>query len=501
MNMVHTPLVLAMGIAFATLITSCGSSNSNSEQNTSTSNRLKSVTASVMNGGGELLIDSGSKLTWINDTLLDSRGDGCVSPGQVGPTEPSEANGRCSTQQFGGFNDWRAPTSQELTALFEIAAKEDATLKYLNPVCPALVGTDGIVRTENANSAVASAFPNAKAGDVIATSLASMNGVPAGVRCVRDGTQEQPALARFVSETASAINGGGELLMDTKTKLTWINDTTLDTRNDGCVSPAAVGPTEPSEANGRCSSQRYGGFADWRAPTTSELTEFMTSAQSEGATMKYLNPVCPALVGTDGIVRTENANTAAASAFPNAKTGDILATSIATMQGVPAGVRCVRDGLEKAPNSVRFSARVANVANGGGETLIDNTAKLEWINDTALDSRNEGCVSPANAGPIEPTQANAQCVNQQFAGHNDWRAPTSAELSTLITAAQMDGAQLKYLNAACPALVGTDGIVRTENANSAASSAFPTAQAGSILATSLANMNGVPAGVRCVRDL
>lgn len=46
--------------------------------------------------------------------------------------------------------------------------------------------------------------------------------------------------------------------------------------------------------------------------------------------------------GSDGIVRTENAN--AAAAFPNAQPGDVLGTTLSVLPtGVSAGVRCVRD--------------------------------------------------------------------------------------------------------------------------------------------------------------
>lgn len=317
-----------------------------------------------------------------------------------------------------------------------------------------------------------------------------------------DDTNDTPSsVATFSAVTASADNGGGEMLIDTASNLTWINDTSLDTNRDGCVSPGNAGPTEPAAANSRCDNQTYGGFNDWRAPTSAELTTFITSALDSNTTMKYLNPVCPALVATDGIVRTENANPTAASAFPNAQAGDLLGTSLADLNGVSAGVRCVRDGIDEAPTQTRFMFMRANEAERSGRILVDTKTNLEWINQTGLDSAGDGCVSPSNVGTTEPAEAEGRCELQNFAGHDDWRAPTGAELSEIIkVTATTNGVVLKYLVAACPANVSTQNMIRTENANAAVQSAFPNASTGDILANSVADMRGVPAGVRCVRN-
>jgi hypothetical protein len=161
--------------------------------------------------------------------------------------------------------------------------------------------------------------------------------------------------ARFSVAVADAGNGGGEMLIDATTGLTWINDTTLDTNRDGCVTPAATGPIPVATVNSRCNDQTYGGFNDWRGPTAAELTDFITSAVSEGATMKYLNPACPALVATDGVVRTENANTALSAVT----TGSVIGAALSDLPaGVGAGVRCVRSGTDVAPLQTRFTLLV-----------------------------------------------------------------------------------------------------------------------------------------------
>lgn len=511
------PLAIAVSIGLLAISTGCSDDDNDTTVTPptppTTEPRFEAVISTDANGGGELLVDSSAQLTWINDVTLDTRGDGCVSPGNVGPTEPAIANERCENQQFGGFTDWRAPTAAELTVLITAAGEANAQLKYLVAGCPALVGSDGIVRTENAgNPAVAASFPNANAGDVLGAVLADLNPtgqnpVPAGVRCVRDGIEaapNTPASARFSSVVATAADGGGESLIDSDNNLEWVNDVQLDTNGDGCVSPGEVGPTEPSQANARCTSQTFGGHDDWRAPSYEELSVLIKDAGSENVTLKYLVAGCPALVGNNGIVRTENiGNPAVAASFPNANAGDLLGSVLADLNPtgqnpVPAGVRCVRDIQSAQP---RFTSVVSNANVGGGETVVDSTTSLEWISDTQLDTNGEGCVNPANSGPTEPSAADARCVAQSYAGHSDWRAPTAAELTELTTSVVAEGFTLKYLNPACPALVGTDGIVRTENANPTAASAFPNAGPGDILGTALSALpGGVNAGVRCVRS-
>ncbi len=364
------PLSLAILTALASLtLVSCHSDNDSTPTTTTptapttpTPARFNSVDTSPNVNGGEILIDSTNNISWINDTTLDPNGDGCVSPGNVGPIEVGQAFGRCTTQTFGGFNDWRAPTAAELTDLIESATAAGVAMNYLVAACPALVGTDGVVRTENDNAAVtSSSFANVAAGGLLADTFAGLNGAfPAGVRCVRDGIEETPQ-SRFTFARAEAANDGSKTLIDTVSNLEWINQVALDSNGDGCVSPGAVGPTDPSAdpallggTQSRCEDQQFAGHDDWRAPTADELsTIIITTSTTSGVSLKYLIAGCPANVSTTNYVRTENGisnsfqNAAVAAAFPNATTGDELSTTQAGMtvngNSVPSGVRCVRD--------------------------------------------------------------------------------------------------------------------------------------------------------------
>jgi hypothetical protein len=276
-----------------------------------------------------------------------------------------------------------------------------------------------------------------------------------------------------------------EVLLDTQTGLTWVNGT------GGCHSPADHDMViTKMDAVTLCENTTHAGIETWRAPTAEEISEMIASATEAGVQLNYINPACPAMVASDGFVRTENDST-----HPGGP-GTILAAQTLDELGSTAGVRCVTD-------QTRFESLIAGVSDGGGQTLIDHMKQLQWVNDTQLDSNGDGCVSPANVGPTEPSQAQSRCENQNFAGFNDWRAPTADELSILIRETQTAGVKLNYLNAGCPALVGSDGIVQTENTPNPNGG-----QPGDILGAVLADLptgTGVPgegnAGVRCVRDL
>ena len=94
----------------------------------------------------------------------------------------------------------------------------------------------------------------------------------------------------------------------------------------------------------------------------------------------------------------------------------------------------------------------------GMATLIDESTGLEWVND-------ENACSPLGAPTADtPTQAREFCDSLSFAGHDDWRMPSVAEASELITGAMDDGFALTYQNPACPAVVAMGGTyIMTHN--------------------------------------
>jgi hypothetical protein len=85
------------------------------------------------------------------------------------------------------------------------------------------------------------------------------------------------------------------------------------------------------------------------------------------------------------------------------------------------------------------------------EILIDTETNLVWVNDI------RGCF----AGIINPEM---ECGMLVFAGRDDWRTPTSAEMSALISAIAEREMELNYINSACSLMSTSDGVwVFTEN--------------------------------------
>lgn len=125
---------------------------------------------------------------------------------------------------------------------------------------------------------------------------------------------------------------------------------------------------------------------------------------------------------------------------------------------------------ETTPADTRFES--VKTGSDNMETIIDTETNLEWVND------NRGCFG----GIIEPSN---ECMESTFAGHEDWRTPTAAELSTLIKAINERDMKLNYINSSC-ALMSTSAAtwVFTENA----------AEPGNMTTMKPGN-----AGLRCVR--
>ena len=98
-----------------------------------------------------------------------------------------------------------------------------------------------------------------------------------------------------------------------------------------------------------------------------------------------------------------------------------------------------------------------SVTVGVDEKLVDNIAKLSWVNGT------HACHINANAAMTATTDVVEFCDALEFAGQGNWRAPTSAEISNMIIQADRLGVQLNYINPSCQFMAASDGFVQTEN--------------------------------------
>lgn len=104
-------------------------------------------------------------------------------------------------------------------------------------------------------------------------------------------------------------------------------------------------------------------------------------------------------------------------------------------------------------------SRFTSKKNGIDEILIDNVAKRTWVNGS------HGCKINADAANTATNDVVTHCEALDFAGYNDWRAPSSAEISEMIINANNLKVKLNYRNPNCLFMATTDGFVKTENTN------------------------------------
>jgi hypothetical protein len=128
----------------------------------------------------------------------------------------------------------------------------------------------------------------------------------------------------------------------------------------------------------------------------------------------------------------------------------------------------------KAHSKSRFNSK----KNGIDEILNDTISKLTWVNGS------HACMINADAAMTATTDAIAHCNSLDFAGYQDWRAPTSAEIAEMIVEADALQVKLNYRNPNCQFMATSDGFVQTEN----------NSEPGKIVETA------VNSGTRCVRD-
>ncbi|MEE9333545.1 MAG: DUF1566 domain-containing protein [Granulosicoccaceae bacterium] len=145
MNIKNTYQLIG-AVATALVMTSCSSDGSSTtpEDMDSTTEPAQLITELAMDDQVELLRDTKSGLTWVNDIRW------CFA----GVTDPTANNcAALNDATVGGVSDWRIPTSEEMSALIvAVVADEAIELNYINTSCAVMTASDGWVLTENSSS-------------------------------------------------------------------------------------------------------------------------------------------------------------------------------------------------------------------------------------------------------------------------------------------------------------------------------------------------------------
>jgi len=243
------------------------------------------------------IYDTNTSLTWQDINLtVDTRENGI---------------NYCQNLELGGYDDWRLPTSQELSTYYTNAIKNGVTPNLAQINSNIMVATDGFVITINGAEkynmpagAISHAFSDSQQGDI---------------RCVRGGETNttQPAGHDLIADSQK------QTVEDNSTKLMWINNYRLAGRANNYYGTIY------------CNNLDFAGFKDWRMPHAQELSTFHKKAHEENVTLNYYTSYCIAEATIEGpskyVIVQES------DSYPDLKIGDIVSF------GSTAGIRCVRD--------------------------------------------------------------------------------------------------------------------------------------------------------------
>jgi len=159
--------------------------------------------------------------------------------------------------------------------------------------------------------------------------------------------------------------------------------------------------------------------------------------------------------------------------------GETVATGDNSMQ---------TDGNTTNGSNNNTTTRFATMSMNNQTLTRDVTTNLEWVNGPG------GChpMVPGKTEQVAFDEAEAHCLNLDFAGHTDWRVPTIGEIQTFTVEMQNANLTPYYQNAACPRVVGyNNDKTQIQNTNT-----HNTPPIGTI-----SDWGELNAGVRCVRDV
>ena len=115
-------------------------------------------------------------------------------------------------------------------------------------------------------------------------------------------------------------------------------------------------------------------------------------------------------------------------------------------------------GSSDSSDVERFTFQTIN----GDVVERDSQTKLGWVGSDGSGPVKACKGYPqADSAPGAVASANDHCFSLNFAGFNDWRAPTVAEQKEMLVQMRNEGKTPFYTVPECPRLIGIDGATPT----------------------------------------
>jgi hypothetical protein len=298
-----------------------------------------------------VIIDHQSGLAWANDDTLMKEGmnktRGCLFIGSGTSKEDAVkiVENYCRESTYAGLK-WRAPTPMELSKYTVRMLQEGRIPGMGKKGCVQLVGVENgsikAVWTHNKHPNTPNPYPQGPYAGYIESDF----GFPAGARCVSDNGKSDNSTGGFEIKNGG-LNGAKTLIYTTKDgkKLEWVNE--FYANNKACLAIHANKPEEMNASKNFCENLNYGGFDDWRDPTSKELQEFVLETNKAHIYVGYEAP-CGRLLArdNDGNATVDKYVVTRYGAKPfksgsNKTVGDIFTLESPLKKNI--GLRCVRE--------------------------------------------------------------------------------------------------------------------------------------------------------------
>lgn len=314
-----------------------------------------------------ILIDTVSGLTWINDT------DVCKVFNEADKIQQFEENkAYCANLNFAGYDDWRIGTTAEVSDFIKRTFEGNILPEYFSTACAYMVGDNEDGSYAQIYTGYGAQKYDAIAGDLFSQTLQNYN---FGMRCVREtdgsgATVDMPtenntsttdnntttgdtppgtvdtntSSSSSSSSSSSAVassftqiyltDEGHGVMTDSATGKMWVSET-AETNHGGCM--AIHNDEEYETGKSFCENLAFAGFSDWRTPDVSEMEDFILRTIDEEILPGYLAPCKTLLAKDDNDGNYVAIVTRYGDAEINRTAGDVeeVAYNI--------GLRCVRD--------------------------------------------------------------------------------------------------------------------------------------------------------------